>query len=175
MSYNIKHIHSHKKGNVVTIYLPNFCLNQLSKETTVQIIDILERVNKDDHVNMVVFRTVQENFFLPKFSLEEAPIISDSIMNSDYFINLKDMIHSMRAMTVSVIEGATNKIGSSFIKASDLSYATESTVFSNGMNIDGNQLFTAEKAEENGIITRMIPEDKIDLTLDYLGHTYESE
>ncbi|OHX67574.1 enoyl-CoA hydratase-related protein [Flammeovirga pacifica] len=175
MSYNIKHIHSYRKGNVVTIYLPNFCLNQLSQEITHQIIEALEKINEDKNINMVVFRTVQENFFLPKFPIENASIISKNIINSDYFINLTDMIQNMRAMTVTVVEGATNSIGSSFVKASDLSYATESTLFSDGLNVESNQLYNSEKAEIKGIITRVIPSDKIEITLDYLGSTYEKE
>ncbi|MBB6463185.1 Clp protease/crotonase-like domain-containing protein [Flammeovirga kamogawensis] len=165
----MKNIFSTQKGNVVTIYVPNNCLNELNKSSTLQIIEKLEEINQNSSIDMVIFRTIQENFFLPKFCFDNTSITTDAIVNSDYFINLTDMIHNMRAMTVAVFEGSTNTIGSSFLQANDLSYATENAIFSNDLNLANT--ITAKAAEDLGLITRVIPSDKIDITLDYLIHT----
>lgn len=167
----MKSIFSTQKGNVVTIYLPNQCLNELSKDNTNQIINEIEQVSNDESIDMVIFRTVQENFFLHKFHFD---IKNEPVIDSEYFNILKNKIHQMRAMTVTVVEGITNTIGSEFIKASDLSYATEQAKFTYGIDFKNEEIekFTAQEAENLGIITRYIPSDKIDMTLDYLLHTY---
>ncbi|NME71888.1 Clp protease/crotonase-like domain-containing protein [Flammeovirga aprica] len=166
----MKSIFSSRKGNVVTIYLTNQCLNELSNDNTSQIIHEIDLANEDLSVDMVIFRTIQENFFLKKIEKNITTLISES----NHFIILKEKIQNMRPMTVAVVEGTTNSIGSEFIKATDLSYATEQAKFTNGIDI-GNQnieQFSAQKAEDLGMITRYVPSDKIDITLDYLLHTY---
>ncbi|KXX67816.1 hypothetical protein [Flammeovirga sp. SJP92] len=167
----MKNIFSSRKGNVVTIYLPNQCLNELSNDNTIQIINEINVINDDATVDMVIFRTIQENFFLKQSRNGDDKFI----IESEYFISLKEKVQNMRPMTVCVVEGTTNTIGSEFIKASDLSYATEEAIFANGFDIKNQNLeqFSAQKAEDLGMITRYIPSDKIDITLDYLLHTYE--
>ncbi|MBD0401691.1 enoyl-CoA hydratase/isomerase family protein [Flammeovirga sp. EKP202] len=167
----MKNIFSSRKGNVVTIYLPNQCLNELSNDNTMQIINEINVINDDTSVDMVIFRTIQENFFLKQSKRDENKLV----IESDYFISLKEKVQNMRPMTVSIVEGTTNMIGSEFIKASDLSYATEEATFANGFDLQNQSLeqYSAQKAEDLGIITRYVPSDKIDITLDYLLHTYE--
>ncbi|NLR94774.1 MULTISPECIES: Clp protease/crotonase-like domain-containing protein [Flammeovirga] len=174
MNYQSK-IHSIRKNNVVTIYVPNFCLNELSQKFTLDIINTLEKINTDTSIDMVILRTVQENYFLPKFPIDDKSFSANKILKSDYFIKLTQMIQNMRAMTVAVIEGTANFISSSFLKAYDLSYATENTAFTNKLNINSSELFSAKQAEDLGLITRVVPTDKIDITLDYLINTYTVE
>lgn len=169
----MKSIFSTHKGNVVTVYLPNQCLNELSIENTKQIISEIDQINKDNSIDMVIFRTVQENFFLSRLSSNQK-YSKAAKTKEEYFRVLKEKIQKMRPMTVSVVEGITNIIGSEFIKASDLSYATEQAKFTSGIDFqsDDFERFSAQKAEDLGIITRYVPSDKIDMTLDYLLHTY---
>ncbi|MEI5908225.1 enoyl-CoA hydratase/isomerase family protein [Bacillus spongiae] len=189
---NTNSVNVQKEAAVATVNINHGEVNLLTNELITELQQVLAELNKDNQLRVIIFRSSNQHFFSAHLDVTVINRKEEGITGTKNFMQLIEDVRNTHAITFAIVDGAARGGGNEFVMACDIAYGTENAVFGQpeiSTNIPpGGQgtvqaarrlgrtraleyLLTsadmdARTAEQFGYITRFIPSDSIEQTLE---------